>query len=539
VRIPAAALACFFVLAPLTHAQNRPPRLAVILVVDQMRADYVDRFGKNWSGGLKRMASYGARFVNTAYPYLTTVTCAGHATIATGAFPRTHGVIQNAWFDRKAGASVTCTEDGRAADIGYNAPIKGGDSAWRLERPTFADVMRSQRGARVVSLSLKDRSAIMLAGHGGDAVTWLSESLDGWVTSSVYSQQPVPAAKAFIDAHPISADFRKTWSRALPEDRYANRRDDEEGEAPPRGWTRTFPHVLNGTSNTPDAAYFTQWERSPFADEYLAGLALALVDGLGLGRREQSTDVLEISFSTPDLVGHAFGPRSQEIEDLYIHLDKTIGTLFDHLDRVVGRGAWVAALSADHGITPIPEQLIADGHESGRLNSRVIGSVVEDKLRTAFGEGRYLAVSFGNDLYFMPGVYDRLHAYKPVLDDLLRTLRELPGIARVFRAEELRDANAAEDDIQRAAALSYFPGRSGDLILVPKPGWMFSPSGTTHGTASPDDQHVPLIFLGAGVKAGDYREPATPADLAPTLAALCGIRIGRTDGQVLTAALAR
>lgn len=536
-RIPAAALALLVVFSPFTTAQNRPPKLAVIIVVDQMRADYVDQFAKEWSGGLKRMATAGARFANAAYPYLTTVTCAGHATVATGAFPRTHGIIQNAWFDRKAGASVTCTEDPKAHDIGYATPVKEGDSAWRLERPTLADVLRSQRGARIVALSLKGRSAIMLAGHGGDAVTWLSESLDGWVTSSVFGEKPIPAVKSFIDAHPITADFGKTWSRSLPDTQYSHP-DDGVGEVPPRGWTRTFPHVLNGTSNSPDAAYFAQWERSPFANEYLARFAAALVDAMALGRRDQATDVLAISFSTPDLVGHAFGPRSQEIEDLYLHLDQSMGTLFDHLDEAVGRGAWVAALSADHGITPIPEQLTAEGKDSGRLNSRVIGSVVEERLRIAFGEGRYLAVPFGNDLYFMPGVYDRLRASKPLMESLLQTLRELPGIARVFKAEDLRDSAAAQDDIQRAAALSYYPGRSGDLILVPKPGWMFSPSGTTHGTASPDDQRVPLMFLGAGIKPGTYDDASTPADLAPTLAAVSGVKLGKIDGHVLASALA-
>jgi predicted AlkP superfamily pyrophosphatase or phosphodiesterase len=396
--------------------------------------------------------------------------------------------------------------------------------------------MRAERGARVVSLSLKERSAIMLAGHGGDAVTWLSESLDGWVTSSVFSEKPLPQVKAFVDANPISADYGKTWTRSLPEDKYAYP-DDAQGEAPPRGWTRTFPHVLKGTSDTPDAAYYSQWERSPFANDYLGRFAAALVDAFGLGRRPQGTDVLAISFSTPDLVGHAFGPHSQEVEDLYVHLDRTMADLFDHLDQAVGRGAWVAALSADHGITPIPEQLTAEGKDSGRLNSRVIGSVVEEKLRGAFGEGRYLAVPFGNDLYFMPGVYDRIRASKPVMDGLLQTIREIPGIARVFKAEELRDPSAAQDDLQRAAALSYFPGRSGDLILVPKPGWMFSPAGTTHGTASADDQHVPLMFFGAGVKSGTYPDAATPADLAPTLAAICGVKLGRVDGHALTVAL--
>jgi len=174
-------------------ADPQPPKLAVILVVDQMRADVVDRFMKDWTGGLKRLVDEGAWFRQAAYPYLTTVTCAGHATIGTGAFPHVHGIFQNTWWDRETHQVVNCVDDASVTDIGYAANAHGGRSASRLLIPTFADEMRAQRSARVVSLALKDRSAIMLAGHGGDAVTWLSESLDGWATSSAFASRPVVA----------------------------------------------------------------------------------------------------------------------------------------------------------------------------------------------------------------------------------------------------------------------------------------------------------------------------------------------------------
>src|SRR5262245_30440270 len=215
-----------------------------------MRADYVDRFGPDWTGGLKRLAADGARFTNAVYPYLTTVTCAGHATIATGTFPHTHGIIQNTWWDRQRGASMTCTEDPRASGVSYGAAAKIGDSAWRLERPTLADLMRTERHGRVVALALKDRSAIMLAGHGGDAVTWISDSIESWTTSSAFAAAPVPAVRAFVRGHPIAADFGKSWTLAMPETRYPES-DDVSSEAPPDGWTRTFPHVLKGVHDAP------------------------------------------------------------------------------------------------------------------------------------------------------------------------------------------------------------------------------------------------------------------------------------------------
>src|SRR5215813_330400 len=241
-RLAAAALACAAVVSAPQAAPAAPPKLAVILVVDQMRADYLDRFNGEWQGGLKRMVTQGAWFEQAAYPYLTTVTCAGHATIATGTFPHTHGVFQNAWWDRDAKRQMTCTQDPSAQDFGYGVAVGGGNSAFRLQVPTFADQMRSRRSAHVVALALKDRSAAMLAGHGGDVVTWLSNNLDGWESSTVYSEGPNPAVKAFVDANPVTADYGKTWDRFLPADSYTGP-DDAVGEAPPRGWTRSFPHV--------------------------------------------------------------------------------------------------------------------------------------------------------------------------------------------------------------------------------------------------------------------------------------------------------
>lgn len=520
-----------------TRAQNAAPRLALIIVVDQMRADYVPRFEKDWSGGLKRLVSDGAIFENAAYPYATTVTCAGHATIATGTFPRSHGIVANAWWDRDKRAQVTCTEDPRAHGIGYQVPFENGDSAWQLQRPTVTDALRGQRGARVASVALKDRSAIMLAGHGGEAVTWLSESLEGWVTSSVFSDGPVPAVRDFVAANPIRGDFGKTWGRLLPVSR-AMPADDQPGEAPPAGWTRTFPHVLSGVGNQPNAGFIGQWERSPFADAYVGRFAAAMVDGLALGGRD-TTDVLAVSFSTPDMVGHAFGPRSLEERDLYAHLDRSLGTLFDHLDAQVGRGRWIAALSADHGVTPLPEQLAAEGRDAGRLTTTMVIAVVEQRLRAAFGDGHYVAQLLGNDLALAPGVMDRLRAQPRAAESVIRALQEVPGILRAFKGDDLRDPATAKDPLQRAAALSYFPGRSGDIVIALKPGWMLAATGAQHGGTSPDDQRVPLIFYGAGVRAGRYKDAVTPADLAPTLAAATGVSMPNVDGHALVQALVK
>ena len=528
-RTIAAVVAFATLLSPWPQAAA-PPTLAVIIVVDQMRADYVDRFNGEWTGGFKRMVTQGAWFQRAAYPYLTTVTCAGHATIATGSFPHTHGVFQNAWWDRDRRRQMTCTEDPRLADVGYGVPVTGGDGPHRLQVPTFGDQMRTQRQAHVVSLSLKDRSAVMLGGHGADAVTWLTNTLDGWETSSAYSQTGVPAVKAFVDANPLTADFGKAWDRSLPASSYSGP-DDGLGEAPPQGWTRSFPHPLKGTADTADATYFAQWERSPFADAYLGRFAAALVQSLQLGKHE-GTDVLAVSFSSPDLVGHAFGPRSHEVQDMYVRLDKTIGTLFDQLDAIVGRDRWIVGLSADHGVTEIPEQLVAEGKDGGRINGGAIIDAIEATLKPALGSGRHVTVLDTNDIYLEPGVYDTIRRSKPLTDAVIAAIAARPGIQRVFLSEEVRGAARSKDPLLRAAALSYFPGRSGDLIVATKPGWMISASGTTHGSANADDQRVPVMFFGPGVKPGKYQQEASPADLAPTLAALCGFSM-KAEGHPL------
>jgi predicted AlkP superfamily pyrophosphatase or phosphodiesterase len=530
-----AAVAAILVAVAHPRAADPPPKLAVMIVVDQMRADYVDRFRPDWTGGLKRLFAEGAWFTKAAYPYLTTVTCAGHATVATGAFPHVHGISQNTWWDRGSGSTTGCTDDAGAINIAYDGTANGRHSANRLLVPTFADEMRRQRSAHVVSVSLKERSAIMPAGHGGDAVTWLSTAVDGWATSSAFAGAPVPEVKAFVDANPIDADFGKAWTLLLPKERYPEP-DAAEGEAPPNGWTPLFPHVLTGTTNKPDGDFHAQWERSPYGDAYLGRFAAALAASMRLGKHE-GIDVLAVSFSSPDLIGHAFGPDSLEIHDTYARLDRTIDALLTRLDVLVGRGQYVVALTADHGVTPIPEQLKAAGRDGGRIDPATIVDAIERRARAALGPGMYVANVNTNDVYFAPEMYDRVATAPAVLAAVMKGIEEIPGIARVFRSEDLRDAAKAADPLMRAAALSYVPGRSGDLILAKKSGWMIATTGTTHGNATPEDQRVPIVFMGRGIRPGRYDRPVTPADIAPTLAVLCRIRLPKAEGQALRTAI--
>jgi arylsulfatase A-like enzyme len=244
-----------------------------------------------------------------------------------------------------------------------------------------------------------------------------------------------------------------------------------------------------------------------------------------------------VSFSSPDLVGHAFGPRSQEVQDIYLHLDATIGTLLERLDALVGPDRYLLALSADHGVSDVPEQARRNGKDGGRLNARALADAIEVRAAAFAGPGRYLSAISGNDIYFERGMYQKLTATAGAIESIVSELSAQPGMARVFRSETLPGALASRDALQRAAALSYVSGVSGDLVLALKPGWMFSGSGTTHGSAAPDDQRVPIILFGPGIKPGQYREAVTPADIAPTLAAMTGIALPNAEGRVLRAAL--
>jgi hypothetical protein len=546
-RLLAALALLLGVCVPSARAQAPArPTLVVVVVVDQLRPDYLDRHASRFTGGFKTLLERGAIF-DAAYPYLNTVTCAGHTTLGTGAFPSTHGMILNAWYERAAAASRTCTEDASARALSYGQASGVAHSARPILVPTLAERIRETARGRVVSLSLKPRSAIGLAGKGGDVVVW-SDDRGGWATSSAFGSGPAAFLQAFFDKNPIAADYGRTWSRMLSGEAYLDA-DDGIGERPPSGWDRTFEHPLGTAGGKPDSGFYGRWARSPFADEYLERMAETAIDALQLGKGA-GTDFLGVSFSTLDLVGHAFGPASHEVQDVVLRLDRTLARLIAHLDARVGPGRYVLGLSSDHGVAPIPEQVPG----AGRHTSSDVRTAIDGALTPIFGppparpgeesapaaRASYMAYSAYTDIYLAPGVLERLEGNREALAAVLRALTGLPGIAHAFPAREIATAAARQgtDPVRRAAALSYHPARSGDIIIVPRENWILSTAATTHGTLYSYDQRVPLILFGAGVRAGRHREAATPADLAPTLAALAGLTFEAPDGRALGAAVA-
>jgi predicted AlkP superfamily pyrophosphatase or phosphodiesterase len=528
----------------LSKAPGRP-KLVVLIVVDQMRGDYVDKFRNQWSRGLKRLLEDGAWFHEAAYPYAATETCVGHSTISTGALPSTHGMIANAWFDRDSQKLVTCTADPKAKNVAYaGGTAKGGDSAANMMVPAFAEELKFQTGGatRVVTFSLKARASITMAGHRADAVAWLESG--AWTTSGVYGAMPF--VEDYVKAHPVKGDLGKTWALSLPQSAYLY---DEKafGAVGPANWEPGFPHPIRGKSGSGEAdeAFYEQWTTSPFADTYLTRLGEAAVDGLGLGKGG-ATDFLGISYSSVDYVGHAYGPRSWEIQDILNRLDEDLGEFFAHLDKKVGRDNYVVALSADHGVVPVPEDMQKTGTDSGVLRLPELQQSIEKALEPLNYPKPAVARIVGSDVYFAPQVYDRLKTDASAMKAVFDVVLAQPGVAAIYRAEELADRPATDNPTKAAFADGYFAGRSGDLFVVPRPYWLLdsTPSGqarrygTGHGTPYFYDQRVPILLMGWGIRRGEYFRSVTPADIAPTLATLCGITLAPRDGHVLSEALA-
>ena len=535
-----AVSAALALLAPAWAAQPpagaAPPRLVVMLVVDQLRSDYLEEYGSRFTAGLQRLIKEGAWFQRAAYPYLNTVTCSGHATIGTGTLPWRHGMILNEWFDRWTGRALPCSEDQTAKEIVYDGGAAGiGNSSKWLLVDTLAESLRGRAKARVVSLSLKQRSAIMMVGPKADAVTWLNER-GAWATSSAYTRQPVPFVKRFVEENPIAADAGKVWDRLLDPSAYKYE-DDAAGEVAPAGWTRSFPHPLGMPGDKPDSRFVARWRQSPYADEYLARMAAAAIEAWQLGRG-QGTDFLGVGFSSLDSIGHGYGPRSHEVQDVLFRLDGTIGRLLAVLDERVGRDNYVIGFSSDHGVATIPEQL---GAKAGRQLGKQTAEALEKALVAVLGPGPHVAMTAYTNIYLMPGVFDRLKRDARAMTVALETLRGLPGVARAFRTDELtnQQARTSTDGARRAAALSHHAERGGDFVIVPRENWLFASSATTHGTLYSYDQLVPVIFFGAGIAPGVYMQEASPADIAPTLAASAGVRVRGMDGRVLKEAFAR
>jgi predicted AlkP superfamily pyrophosphatase or phosphodiesterase len=531
---------------PASQQAPRPanaPKLLVVLLLDQFRADYIDLYGRQWTKGLRRLVDQGAVFTQTAYPYAATYTCPGHATIGTGAFPAVHGMSGNDFYDRALRRTVACAFDPVVTSVPFGGGVgRERHSGRSLLVPTFPEELRRQSPGtptRVVSIAQKPRSSIMLAGRGtADTIAVFEEDDGTWATSDAFTTTPWPEVDEFVRAHPMKAAYGAVWDRMLPVSTYRFV-DAGAGEGRPAPWTSTFPHPLISSKGVPDNEFVTAWERSPWDDVFLTDLAIHLLKAKRLGTGA-GTDVLTLSLPSLDHTGHEFGPRSHEVQDVLARADVNIGRLLDAIEQQVGP-RYVLGFSSDHGVALLPELVAADGGDAGRISTTDVRTAVNAAVEKLLGTpGPHVAAAYGSDIALMPGVYDLVRLRPNGLETVKAAIAGIRGIAFAFSADDIIAGAASSDPRLKAWRLSYVPGRSGDFVMTPKSNWILrSTSGSTHGTMNSYDQRVPLIFYGAGIRAGRFDAASTPADLAPTLMALVGATLPRAQGQSHAKVIAR
>jgi len=528
--------------APQSSIPPARPKLIVLIVIDQFRADYVDLYGHQWTRGLRRLLDTGAFFTESAFPFAATYTCAGHATIGTGTFPAVHGMSGNDFYDRTLRRLSPCASDPSVTSVPFGgANGRERHSARALLVPTFAEELRRQSSQpiRIVSMGQKPRTAIAMAGRGGNDTVVVWEEDDGtWASSDAFTRTPWPDVDGFVRTRPISADYGAIWTPLLAPSalRYT---DAGAGEGRPATWGRTFPHPLISRTGKPDNEYVSAWERSPRNDAFLTDLAIAMLRGRKLGQG-QLTDFLAVSLPCLDHNGHEFGPRSHEVQDILARLDVNIGRLLDALDREVGSN-YVVGLSSDHGVALIPEQVIAEGGDAGRISTTAIRNAVNGAVDSVLGvKGQHVAAIYEEQVALVPGELDLIRLKSGGLAAVKAALAGVAGVRVAFSADDIISNPDSTDPDVRAWRLSYVPGRSGDFLFSPRRNWIVrSGSGTTHGSSHDYAQRVPLILYGGMIRPGRYSAASTPADLAPTFAALTGIKLPRAQGRVLVEALVR
>jgi hypothetical protein len=513
------------------------PRLAVLLIFDQLRGDYLERWQDLFrEGGFRRLMRDGAWFRNCHCAYSDTFTAPGHASIATGCSPDRHGIVGNDWYDRPSGAIVNCVVPGRYDTIpprpGPPAKKPRGASPDFLLAPTLADALKeATRGrGRVVSLSLKDRGAVLPGGRAPDACYWFDTSSGVFQTSSYYRDAVHPWVAALNREAAADHLWGTSWERVRPDldyQRYSGP-DDVVGEGYATLPGRTFPHHLGGIPRAAGPSFYNAVFSSPFGNELLARLVRDAVEGEELGKRA-APDLLCVSFSSNDGVGHVWGPDSQEVLDITLRTDRLVEGLLKFLDQHVGQGKYTLALTADHGVCPLPEVSRAHGQPAWRPQMRQLKSGAENHLRETFGstgQERWVEATAETWFWLDHRTLAR-HGVAPADAEaaLAAFLLNQPGIGNALTRTELLGARK-DDPVLAAARRSFYPPRSGDVVAIPKPYSVLwaGMTGTTHGTPHPYDTHVPLLVYGPGILPGEHQERVNPQAAAVVLAGALGIR---------------
>ncbi|MGI4863776.1 MAG: alkaline phosphatase family protein [Janthinobacterium lividum] len=528
---------------PTAFAQNRPtPKLLVGIMVDQMRPDYLTRFGPDFGpDGFNRLRREGLECRNTHYNYIPTVTGPGHTSVYTGTTPRYHGIVGNSWYDRRLRRDVYCTDDSTVQLVG--PATKGmGVSARNQLSTTLGDELKMTYGgrSRVLAMSLKDRASALPAGHMADGAFWFDTGTGSFISSTYYVPQ-LPGWVADFNAQKKADAYRRqTWTPLRGPEAYRNSLPDSNRyERIFKGKTAaTFPYDLSKLAPLNPPAYEGIYT-SPFGNSLLTDLALAALQSTDLGR-DDVPDLLAISYSSPDAVGHTFGPLSKEENDLYLRLDLEIARLLQALDKTVGKGNYAVFLTADHGASEVTQYLADHQAPVGAFDKAAVTKAAGAFLTVQLGPGQWLETE-RNNMYYLnrPLIAQRKLELARVQALLAEFLRDQPGIAQVNTTTQLLTSSSGAALETRLQNGLYYP-RFGDVRFELLPGWTGEIGvGASHGTGYAYDTHVPLLWFGMGIPAGVSYAPHTITDIAPTAAMLLNSKLpSACTGQPIVEVLA-
>jgi len=514
--------------SPALLAQNRPaPKLLVGIMVDQMRPDYLTRFAADFGlDGFNRLRREGMECRNTHYNYIPTVTGPGHSSVYTGTTPRYHGIIGNSWYSRQLRRDVYCTDDTTVQLVGT---AKGmGVSARNQVSTTLGDELKMTYGGRskVLALSLKDRASALPAGHMADGAYWLDTNTGDFISSTFYVPQ-LPAWVSEFNAQKKAASYRQqTWTPLRGPEAYRNSLPDSNRyERIFKGKTAaTFPYDFAKLAPQNPPAFESMYT-SPFGDDLLTDLALAALKSTDLGR-DDVPDLLAISFSSPDAVGHTFGPLSKEENDLYLRLDLDLARLLKALDQTVGKGNYTVFLTADHGASEVTRYLADHQAPVGSYSQPALNQAANAYLTAQLGPGQWIEAE-RNHMYYLnrPLLAQRKIELAHAQQVLAEFLRDQPGIAQVNTTSQLLNAGYTTGLEAKLQMGLYYP-RFGDVRFELLPGWTGDIGvGASHGTGYAYDTHVPLLWWGMGIPAGVSYAPHTITDIAPTAAMILNSKL--------------
>jgi arylsulfatase A-like enzyme len=523
-----AALALLAVLAAPSEAAgvaplSPRPRLVLVVSVDQMRFDYLTRFEPLFRGGFRTVWQRGAVFSNARFGYAYTETGPGHAVMLTGRNPSHSGIVANVWWD-SLGRSWT-----NVVDDPVHTPVGGsgrGASPGNLIGFTVGDVLkRASPASRVVGVSVKDRSAVLMAGRRADAAYWFESAHGGFITSTYYMSSAPPWLVAWNRRRYPDGYAGRSWTRLLPdEDVYRQYAGEDAIQGEWDNKDTTFPHAIRG--QPPSPAFYDDFRRTPFADEMTLAVAIEAMDAHDVGT-DEATDIVAVGFSATDNIGHTYGPGSQEAMDQILRLDQVLGRLFSEAERRAGPGRTLVVLSADHGSMPLAETLRARGVDARRADPAALEKAVQAALAGRFrsAEGIVAAADPPNFYLDLDRIRERGLARADVESTIEKALLATGLVQAVFTHESMLGDAADKDPNTRLFRNSFFQPRSPHVMTLLKPNVYLDarPGGTGHGTAHDYDRHVPVVFMGPGITPGTYDAPCGPEHIAPTLGALLGL----------------